>query len=85
MKEIVWEVFGLNDAKECIENPALAECILAGAAFLPVGKLKLIKKAGEKVDDVIHTRRSGDVARGVEVAAGRFWFRRRHTLPRARC
>ncbi len=44
MKEVVWEILGLNDAKDCIKNPSLSKCALAAMAVLPVGKAKLVKK-----------------------------------------
>ncbi|WP_327257228.1 polymorphic toxin-type HINT domain-containing protein [Streptomyces sp. NBC_01244] len=49
MRAIVWELAGVNDVKECIENPTGLNCVMAAASFLPVGRLKLLTK----VDDVI--------------------------------
>lgn len=62
MKEIAWEILGLNDAKKCIENPALGQCALAAMSFLPVGKLKLLKKGVEGVEGAIDSSRAARMA-----------------------
>ncbi|MFE5736737.1 polymorphic toxin-type HINT domain-containing protein [Streptomyces celluloflavus] len=53
MKEIVWEVFGLNDAKECVKDPGFGSCAMAVMSVLPIGKLKLVKKLEEGVEDIV--------------------------------
>ncbi|MFD5543929.1 polymorphic toxin-type HINT domain-containing protein [Streptomyces sp. NPDC127079] len=58
MKELAWEVLGLNDAKDCIENPKLGKCALAAMSFLPIGKLKLIKKGAESIEDITEASRA---------------------------
>ncbi|MFI6624367.1 polymorphic toxin-type HINT domain-containing protein [Streptomyces sp. NPDC050528] len=62
MKEIVWEILGLNDAKKCIENPHLGQCALAAMSVLPVGKLKLLKKSVEGVEGAIDSSRAARMA-----------------------
>lgn len=62
MKEIVWELLGLNDAKECAKDPALGKCTLAAVSFLPIGKLKLLKKGIEAVEDIAGGTRAAKAA-----------------------
>ncbi|MFJ2186327.1 ribonuclease domain-containing protein [Streptomyces anulatus] len=62
MKEIVWEVLGLNDAKDCAKDPSLGKCAIAAMAFLPIGKLKALKSL-DKVDEIIEATRVGKVAK----------------------
>ncbi|MDF6042096.1 hypothetical protein LRD69_07935 [Streptomyces sp. JH14] len=62
MKEVVWEVMGLNDAKECAKDPALGKCAMAALSFLPVGKLKLLKKGIEGVSDAVASSRVAKAA-----------------------
>ncbi|MGW0425851.1 polymorphic toxin-type HINT domain-containing protein [Streptomyces sp. NPDC002990] len=62
MKEVVWEVMGLNDAKECAKNPALGKCAVAALSILPVGKLKLLKKGLEGVEGAIDSSRAARMA-----------------------
>ncbi|MFE7114037.1 polymorphic toxin-type HINT domain-containing protein, partial [Streptomyces sp. NPDC057654] len=53
MKEVAWELFGLNDAKKCIKNPNFVDCAMAAITFMPVGKGgKLLKKAEEGVEEI---------------------------------
>lgn len=58
MKELAWEVLGLNDAKDCIKNPGLGKCALAAMSFLPVGKLKLLKKGADTIEDITEASRA---------------------------
>ncbi|MEU3954450.1 polymorphic toxin-type HINT domain-containing protein [Streptomyces achromogenes] len=58
MKEFVWEILGLNDAKDCVKNPTLGKCSLAAMSALPIGKLKLLKKAVEGVEGAIDSSRA---------------------------
>ncbi|MEU6357521.1 polymorphic toxin-type HINT domain-containing protein [Streptomyces sp. NPDC047072] len=62
LKEVAWEVLGLNDAKDCVKNPSLGKCSLAALSVLPVGKLKLLKKGFDAVDNVIDSSRAVRVA-----------------------
>ncbi|WP_242584632.1 polymorphic toxin-type HINT domain-containing protein [Streptomyces sp. MST-110588] len=52
MKAIVWEVFGLNDVKECAKDPSFGHCSMAAISVLPIGKWKLAKKAYDGVEDI---------------------------------
>ncbi|MEU3826595.1 polymorphic toxin-type HINT domain-containing protein, partial [Streptomyces sp. NPDC029080] len=58
MKEFAWEILGLNDARDCIKNPTLGKCALAAMSVLPLGKLKLVKKAVEGVEGAIDSSRA---------------------------
>ncbi|MFF8679377.1 polymorphic toxin-type HINT domain-containing protein [Streptomyces sp. NPDC015237] len=62
IKEFAWEVLGLNDAKDCAKNPSLGKCALAALGFLPVGKVKLLKKAVEGVEGAIDSSRAARLA-----------------------
>ncbi|MYS43219.1 hypothetical protein GTY23_18650 [Streptomyces sp. SID5998] len=62
MKEFAWEILGLNDAKDCAKNPSLGKCALAAMNFLPVGKLKLLKKSVEGVEGAIDSSRAARMA-----------------------
>ncbi|MFZ4179475.1 polymorphic toxin-type HINT domain-containing protein [Streptomyces griseoincarnatus] len=62
IKEFAWEVLGLNDAKDCVKNPSLGKCTLAALGFLPVGKLKLLKKSVEGVEGAIDSSRAARMA-----------------------
>ncbi|MFK8905879.1 polymorphic toxin-type HINT domain-containing protein [Streptomyces sp. YS-3] len=46
------EVLGINDVLNCVKDPSLGKCTLAAAGVLPIGKLKLAKKAAEGVEDI---------------------------------
>ncbi|MFD6414256.1 hypothetical protein ACFWF0_34100, partial [Nocardia asteroides] len=62
IKEFAWEVLGLNDAKDCVKNPSLGKCALAALGFLPVGKVKLLKKGVEGVEGAIDSSRAARLA-----------------------
>lgn len=55
-------VLGITDLIECVEHPTLVGCGLAVAGVLPVGKLKLLKKAEEGVEAIAEASRAGKVA-----------------------
>jgi hypothetical protein len=38
LKEAVWAVLGLNDAKDCVRDPTLGKCPAVAAAVMPWGK-----------------------------------------------
>lgn len=65
MKAIVWEVLGLNDARDCIKDPSIGKCALAAMSILPVGKLKALKSLG-KIDDIVEATRVGKLAKCVK-------------------
>lgn len=52
IRAIVWELTGLNDVKECIENPTGLNCIMAAAGALPIGRLKLLTKIDDGIEGV---------------------------------
>ncbi|MFF3982282.1 DddA-like double-stranded DNA deaminase toxin [Streptomyces sp. NPDC001828] len=61
LRNIIWELTGLNDIKECIQNPTAFGCTMAAAGVLPLGKLRLlgkIDKGVEALKDYRKTRRS---------------------------
>lgn len=54
---VVWEITGLNDLKECIKNPNFGACTAFAISVLPVGKVKLLKKLGEGIEDIAQASR----------------------------
>ncbi|MFI1163382.1 polymorphic toxin-type HINT domain-containing protein [Streptomyces sp. NPDC020801] len=52
------EVLGVNDLLDCAKDPTLGQCTLAVAGVLPIGKLKLLKKAAEGVEDIAEGSRA---------------------------
>ncbi|MGW3275909.1 polymorphic toxin-type HINT domain-containing protein, partial [Streptomyces kronopolitis] len=52
LSAVVWEITGLNDLRECIKNPAFGACTAFAISVLPVGKVRLLKKLGEGVEDI---------------------------------
>ncbi len=62
-----WELSGGADIEKCIKEPTFTGCAMAAAGVLPVGKLKLVKKAADGVEDV---------------AKGTRWGRRMATCPK---
>lgn len=44
MSAVVWELFGLNDIKDCYNDPKLSKCAVAAMMVLPVGKLKAVSE-----------------------------------------
>ncbi|MFI8105364.1 DddA-like double-stranded DNA deaminase toxin [Streptomyces sp. NPDC086023] len=48
-REIVWELTGLNDIKDCVKNPTGFNCVMAAVGVLPWGKWKLLTKVDEAV------------------------------------
>ncbi|RCH59726.1 hypothetical protein DT019_38050 [Streptomyces sp. SDr-06] len=61
LRNIIWELSGLNDIKECIQNPTALGCTMAVAGVLPLGKVKLLGKIEDGVEalkDYRKTRRS---------------------------
>ncbi|MGW3275999.1 polymorphic toxin-type HINT domain-containing protein, partial [Streptomyces kronopolitis] len=60
---VVWEITGLNDLRECIKNPAFGACTAFAVSVLPVGKVRLLKKLGEGVEDLAKGSRVGKAAK----------------------
>ncbi|GGX60292.1 hypothetical protein GCM10010510_00670 [Streptomyces anandii JCM 4720] len=56
------EVLGVTDLLDCAKNPTLGKCLLAVAGVLPIGKVKLLKKAAEGVEDIAEASRAAKVA-----------------------
>jgi len=56
------ELLGVNDVIDCVTDPALGKCTLAVAGVLPIGKVKLIKKAADGVEDVVEGSRVAKAA-----------------------
>ncbi|MFP1629080.1 MFS transporter [Streptomyces sp. 5K101] len=57
LKEIVWAVTGLNDAKDCIKDPSLGKCAMLAMVILPVGKVKSLKNGAEALEDAVQASR----------------------------
>ncbi|GAA2620012.1 polymorphic toxin-type HINT domain-containing protein [Streptomyces tubercidicus] len=60
---VVWEITGLNDLRECIKNPAFGACTAFAISVLPVGKVKLLKKLGEGIEDIAESTRIAKAAK----------------------
>ncbi|GAA3022733.1 hypothetical protein GCM10010448_00540 [Streptomyces glomeratus] len=56
------EVLGITDLIDCAKEPTLGKCTLAVAGVLPVGKLKLLKKAADGVEDIAKASRAAKAA-----------------------
>ncbi|MFK0261403.1 hypothetical protein ACIQU1_08730 [Streptomyces angustmyceticus] len=54
---VVWELTDLNSLKECVKNPTVGECTSFAISILPIGKIKLLKKLGEGVEDIVKASR----------------------------
>ncbi|MFE9570296.1 polymorphic toxin-type HINT domain-containing protein [Streptomyces sp. NPDC006692] len=58
------EVLGITDVIDCVKDPSLGQCTMAVLGVLPVGKLKLLKKAADGVEDIAKaSRASRDVVK----------------------
>ncbi|MFG2395225.1 hypothetical protein ACGFYF_41180 [Streptomyces lavendulae] len=57
--KVVWELSGGADIEKCIKEPAWGDCALAVAGVLPVGKLKILKKVADGVEDAVKGSRVG--------------------------
>ncbi|MEW1632764.1 polymorphic toxin-type HINT domain-containing protein [Streptomyces sp. NPDC093801] len=57
--KVVWELSGGADIEKCIKEPAWGDCALAIAGVLPVGKLKLVKKVADGIEDAVKGSRVG--------------------------
>ncbi|MFI6682440.1 polymorphic toxin-type HINT domain-containing protein [Streptomyces sp. NPDC050485] len=55
------EVLGVNDLLDCVNDPTIGKCALAVAGVLPVGKLKLLKKAADGVEDIAEASRASRI------------------------
>ncbi|MFH8411336.1 hypothetical protein ACH4FX_42250 [Streptomyces sp. NPDC018019] len=56
-----WEVSGGADIERCIKEPSWGGCAMAAAGVIPLGKVKLLGKAAEGVEDVAKGTRFGKV------------------------
>lgn len=56
------EILGVTDLIDCANEPTLGKCTLAIAGILPVGKVKLLKKAAEGVEDIAEASRAAKAA-----------------------
>ncbi|RXS84870.1 hypothetical protein EST92_09675 [Streptomyces sp. TM32] len=63
LSAVVWEITGLNDLKECIKNPNFGACTAFAISVLPVGKVKLLKKLGEGIEDISESSRVAKTAK----------------------
>ncbi|MGW9172034.1 polymorphic toxin-type HINT domain-containing protein [Streptomyces decoyicus] len=59
----VWEITGLNDLRECVKNPAFGACTAFAISVLPVGKVQLLKKLGEGIEDIAKSSRVAKTAK----------------------
>ncbi|MEU7231057.1 polymorphic toxin-type HINT domain-containing protein [Streptomyces chrestomyceticus] len=57
--KVAWEVSGAADIERCIKEPSWGGCAMAAAGVIPVGKVKLLGKAAEGVEDVAKGTRFG--------------------------
>ncbi|WP_338686578.1 polymorphic toxin-type HINT domain-containing protein [Streptomyces acidiscabies] len=60
------ELLGVNDVIDCVTDPALGKCTLAVAGVLPVGKVKLLKKAADGVEAIADGSRATKTAKAAE-------------------
>ncbi|MGW5002531.1 DddA-like double-stranded DNA deaminase toxin [Streptomyces hydrogenans] len=47
-----WSASGGEDIQKCIQDPAIAGCALAIIGILPWGKIKLLKKVGDEIEEI---------------------------------
>ncbi|MFI5868388.1 polymorphic toxin-type HINT domain-containing protein [Streptomyces sp. NPDC051546] len=58
LRNIVWELTGLNDIKKCIQDPSLVGCTIAVISVIPVGKsLKVLKWGYRGIEGVIDSNK----------------------------
>ncbi|MFI9645519.1 polymorphic toxin-type HINT domain-containing protein [Streptomyces sp. NPDC052040] len=55
-------VLGITDIMDCIDHPEASGCTLAVVGVLPIGKLKLLKKAEEGVEAIAKSFRAAKAA-----------------------
>lgn len=60
--QLAMGMFGISDALACVEDPTLAGCLVAGMSLLPIGKIKLLKKGLDGVDDIASGSRAAKQA-----------------------
>ncbi|MEU6055814.1 polymorphic toxin-type HINT domain-containing protein [Streptomyces xanthochromogenes] len=63
LKKVVLELTGVQDIIDCVNDPALGKCLFAVGGVLPLGKLKLLKKAAEGVEDIAEGSRFAKAAK----------------------
>ncbi|MFC8917214.1 polymorphic toxin-type HINT domain-containing protein [Streptomyces sp. NPDC057116] len=69
-----WEFSGAADIKKCIDEPAWGGCAMAAVGVLPVGKLKIAKKAADKIEELIKNTRAGRSGTDCAVKASKHSF-----------
>jgi hypothetical protein len=52
LREVVWEISGLNDIKDCANDPTAGKCVMAAVGIVPWGKLKLVTKFDDALDSI---------------------------------
>lgn len=57
LRDIVWELTGLNDIKKCIQEPTALGCTMAVVGVTPWGKIKLLKRLEDGVEFIKDARR----------------------------
>ncbi|MFE3123250.1 polymorphic toxin-type HINT domain-containing protein, partial [Streptomyces hydrogenans] len=51
-RTLIWEVSGLADIQECIENPSAYACVMGFVGITPWGKLKYLAKIDNGIDSI---------------------------------
>ncbi|WP_443059923.1 polymorphic toxin-type HINT domain-containing protein [Streptomyces sp. NBC_00467] len=67
LDDLVGEIVGASDIEKCIKNPTWGDCAMAVVAVTPLGKLKIVKKGVDAVEDIANGTRRGKEA--IECAA----------------
>ncbi|WP_327166751.1 DddA-like double-stranded DNA deaminase toxin [Streptomyces zaomyceticus] len=49
-RALIWELSGLADIQECVENPSLSGCVMGLVGVTPWGKLKYLTKISDAID-----------------------------------
>jgi hypothetical protein len=68
MKEIVWGVTGLNEAKDCIKDPKLGKCAGMAAMVLPIGGFKALKNLDNTLQAAAEASRVSRIAEASKLA-----------------
>ncbi|SDL91212.1 intein C-terminal splicing region [Streptomyces wuyuanensis] len=62
LDDLVWELVGGADIEKCVKNPSWGDCAMAVVTITPLGKLKIIKKGADAVEDTAKGTRRGKEA-----------------------
>lgn len=57
LDDLVWELVGGADIEKCVKNPSWGDCAMAVVTITPAGKLKIIKKGADAVEDAVKGNR----------------------------